>query len=200
MRFLPIKVQIAIAQAFLLASIVILAAIFGMVPNRRAAEMQGRARLCEALAVNTAILVNRNDIESLHAMLETVLARHPKMLSVAVQREGGKRIVEVGDHAANWNPIADEVSVDTQLSVPIRNGKTNASGCGTFYNTPSTVYLRLKAYVAFGDANIGMAIFDGPSGYFSPGSGTGNVGKVTVRRVQCVQGLSGYCAGLGNFA
>lgn len=124
MRFLPIKVQIAIAQAFLLASIVILAAIFGLVPNRRAAEMQGRAKLCEALAVNTAILVNRNDIESLHAMLETVVARHPRMLSVAVQREGGKRIVEVGDHAANWNPIADEVSVDTQLSVPIRNGDT----------------------------------------------------------------------------
>jgi PAS domain S-box-containing protein len=125
MRFLPIKAQIAIAQAFLLASIVILAAIFGLVPNRRAAEMQGRVKLCEALAVNTAILVNRNDIESLRAMLETVVARHSTMLSVAVQREGGKRIVEVGDHTANWNPVANEVSVDdTQLSVPIRNGDT----------------------------------------------------------------------------
>jgi len=122
MKFLPLKAQIAIAQAFLLASIVILAAIFGLVPNRRAAEMQGRAKLCEALAVNAAILVNRNDVESLRAMLETVVTRHPKMLSVAVQREGGKRIVEVGEHSANWNPVIDEVSVDTQLSVPIRNG------------------------------------------------------------------------------
>ena len=123
MRFLPIKAQIAIAQAFLLASIVILAAIFGLVPNRRAAEMQGRAKLCEALAVNTAILVNRNDVESLRAMLETVVARHPTMLSVAVQKESGGRIVEVGDHSDHWNPIADEVSVDTQLAVPIRNGE-----------------------------------------------------------------------------
>ncbi len=122
MRFLPIKAQIAIAQAFLLASIVILAAICGLIPNRRAAEMQGRAKLCEALAVNTAILVNREDIRSLEAMLQTVVARHPKMLSVAVHKTGGSRIVEVGDHSANWNPIADEVSIETQLSVPIRSG------------------------------------------------------------------------------
>ena len=122
MRFLPIKAQIAIAQAFLLASIVILAAIFGLVPNRRVAEMQGRAKLCEALAVNTAILVNRNDIDTLQAMLETVVARHPQMLSVAVHKSGGVRIVEVGQHTANWNPNPDDVSRDTQMPVPIRDG------------------------------------------------------------------------------
>lgn len=108
--------------AFLLASIVILAAICGLVPNRRAAEMQARAKLCEALAVNTAILVNRNDFDSLGAMLETVVSRHPQILSVAVQKAGGQRIVEIGEHSVNWNPTIDEVSVDTQMSVPIRSG------------------------------------------------------------------------------
>ncbi len=122
MRFLPIKAQIAIAQALLLASIVILAAIFGVIPNRRAADMQGRAKLCEALAVNTAILIHRNDTESLRAMLETVVERHPQMLSVAINKADKGRIIEVGDHSANWNPLADQVSVDRQLTVPIRNG------------------------------------------------------------------------------
>ncbi len=122
MRFLPIKAQIAIAQALLLASIVILAAIFGVIPNRRAADMQGRAKLCEALAVNTAILIHRNDTESLRAMLETVVERHPQMLSVAINKSDKGRIIEVGDHSANWNPLADQVSVDRQLTVPIRNG------------------------------------------------------------------------------
>lgn len=122
LKFLPIKAQIAIAQALLLASIVILAAIFGLVPNRRTADMQGRVKLCEALAVNTAVLIHRNDTESLRAMLDTVVTRHPQMLSAAVHKAGGGRIIEVGDHASNWNPLADQVSVDTQLTVPIRNG------------------------------------------------------------------------------
>ena len=161
MRFLPIKAQIAIAQAFLLASIVILAAICGLMPSRRAAEMQGRAKLCEALAVNSAILVNRDDIKSLDAMLQTVVARHPKMLSVAVRKFGGKRIVEIGDHSENWNPIADEVSIDTQLSVPIRSGNVKwgvfevryepltAKGLIGFLYDPTLHLVTFVALVAF---------------------------------------------------
>ncbi len=63
-------------------------------------------------------------MESLSAMLETVVARHAQMQSVAVRKIGGNRIVDVGDHSTYWNPMAGEVSVDAQMSVPIRSGET----------------------------------------------------------------------------
>ncbi len=80
--------------------------------------------------------------------------------------------------------------------VSVRNGKTNASGCGTFSNVPSNKYVRVKAYKAFGDANIGLAMFEGwtPS-YANPGQGAAQLGTGYVSLSQCTWGLYGYCAG-----
>ncbi|MBX7068306.1 MAG: hypothetical protein K1X38_02870 [Microthrixaceae bacterium] len=79
----------------------------------------------------------------------------------------------------------------------IRSGKTNSRGCATFTRTPTNANLRLLGSVAFGDSNIGMAVYQGTSGYYArPGNGTVATGTGTVRLVQCVPGLYGYCAGL----
>ncbi len=80
--------------------------------------------------------------------------------------------------------------------VSARNGKTNASGCGTFYSVPSNKYVTVKAYKAFGDANIGLAMFEGwAPRYANPGSGAANLGTGYVNLRQCTWGLYDYCAG-----
>ena len=79
----------------------------------------------------------------------------------------------------------------------IRSGRTNASGCGTFTNVPSNVYVTMQAYSVLGDGNIGLAIYSSNNGIWAtPGSGGVSLGTQSVRLVQCTRGLYGYCAGL----
>jgi hypothetical protein len=88
------------------------------------------------------------------------------------------------------------MSWDGAKWVSIRSGKTNANGCGTFYNVPSNRYLTMKGYQVFGDNNIGLAMFEGwPPRYASPGTGAPHLGTGYVGLAQCTWGLYGYCAG-----
>lgn len=58
----------------------------------------------------------------------------------------------------------------------LRSGKTNSSGCGTFYSTPSTVRLRVAAGLA-----AGGHYYTGWTPLMSlPGSGTVNLGTGVV--------------------
>lgn len=78
----------------------------------------------------------------------------------------------------------------------IRSGKTNKSGCATFSNTPSNVYLTMKGYTVLGNTNIGLALFEGwAPRYANPGAGGVGLGTGVVGLVQCVPGLYGSCAG-----
>ncbi len=80
--------------------------------------------------------------------------------------------------------------------VSIRNGRTNTNGCGTFYNVPTNQYITMKGYAAFGNGNIGMALWEGfAPRYANPGQGGVNLGTGRVNLVKCVPGLYGYCAG-----
>jgi hypothetical protein len=58
----------------------------------------------------------------------------------------------------------------------IRNGRTNASGCGTFSNTPTNVQLLVQASMTAGGSR-----FDGYTPYYSnTGTGGANLGTGTV--------------------
>ncbi len=71
----------------------------------------------------------------------------------------------------------------------VRNGKTGANGCATFYNTPSNVYLRVQARNVIGNYQIGQAVYSGWSPFrTNTGSGLANVGTGRVYR-SCTPGL-----------
>ena len=61
-----------------------------------------------------------------------------------------------------------------------RSGNTNASGCATFYNTPTNVRLAVRAYM-----NTQYQTWDGWSQYSSnTGSGGANLGRGLVYRTR----------------
>jgi hypothetical protein len=81
--------------------------------------------------------------------------------------------------------------------VSIRNGKTNASGCGTFTSVPSASFTSIQAYKVYGDSNIGLAIYSSSiNNYATKGTGGVNLGTKYVNLVQCTYGLYDYCAGM----
>ena len=73
-------------------------------------------------------------------------------------------------------------SVGARL-VKLRDGRTDSNGCGTFYNTPSNMNLRMRA-VQVDQTLTGQAVYEGWTGRFAlPGNGGVVLGIGYVSRI-----------------
>ena len=122
MNWLTTRMRISIGLACLTLSVLLLSMLIGILPDREKAVLEGRRALCEAIAVNSSIMVSQQDLDRLQAVLTMIAQRNPDILSAAIRREDGKLLVEVGEHAAQWKPLDDKHSIETQVQVPIHAG------------------------------------------------------------------------------
>lgn len=67
--------------------------------------------------------------------------------------------------------------------VPYRDGKTNASGCGTFSNTASNVHLQVQAHTVLNSGTTRTVWSGFTPSFANPGAGTAHVGTGVVRPV-----------------
>jgi len=124
MNFLSTKSRMAIGQVSLMVSILMMASLFGLMPDRIAAVRDGRAALAEAIAANSSILITQKDADRLEGILGLVVDRNEDLLSAALRTEAGHRIVTLGDHEEHWRDDDAEFSTNTQVTVFIWEGDT----------------------------------------------------------------------------
>jgi PAS domain S-box-containing protein len=122
MNWISTRMRISIGLACLTLSVLLLSMLLGVLPDREKAVLEGRRTLCEAIAVNSSLMVSQQDVARLQAVLKVTVQRNPDILSAALRRSDGELLVEVGDHRGQWKQLDDEHSVDTQVQVPIRAG------------------------------------------------------------------------------
>ncbi len=122
MRIVTAKSRITFGLACMLSSVLCAAIMLGLVPDRRAAILAGRAAICETLAVSSSDYVSRGEMRRLEFLLESVVKRSEDILSAGVRLNDGRLIAEVGDHAAKWQPTSKDRSTADQVFVPIRSG------------------------------------------------------------------------------
>jgi PAS domain S-box-containing protein len=123
MRGLTTRTYLATGLAFLVASIVLAAAFFGLMPDRAGALREGRAALTELAAANATALATRGELAQAEAMLRFIVERNDAVRSAALRRADGTIVAVAGDHATHWQPLAGERSTDTQMQVPILAGR-----------------------------------------------------------------------------
>ena len=117
------RTRIAFGLVSLLVSIMLLAMLMGIIPDRYHAILEGRKTLCETIAVNGSVLVTQHDLDRLQAVLQMTVERNQDIASAAVRKTDGTILVDVGDHHAHWTLAPGEKSTDTQIQVPIRAGQ-----------------------------------------------------------------------------
>jgi PAS domain S-box-containing protein len=120
MNRISARTRIVVGQIALLVSALMLAIALGLVPNTRNSVVQGRAALCEAIAVNASILATRNDPTGLQAALQGVVNRNPDIISAALRTSDGSLIASVGEHQTNWHNAKGAEAADSLVFVPIR--------------------------------------------------------------------------------
>ena len=113
--------------AFGLASLTVMLAIvahsLGIMPNDYTAELDARATVAEALAVQMADAASRNDERTLANTLDAVVERNAAVLSAALRGADGAVLVERGDHARHWVRPRGGKSTPTHVNVPLHGAE-----------------------------------------------------------------------------
>jgi PAS domain S-box-containing protein len=120
MRFWNTKTHVSFGLAALVVSILLVAAVLGLIPDRVGALRDGRIALAESIAASTMTLLAVDQAGQIEDMLGLMVKRNPAMLSGGLRRTDGTLVMSVGDHAELWTLPDSELSTDSQLKVPIR--------------------------------------------------------------------------------
>ena len=112
------RIRIVLGLSGMLISLLLLAAMIGLVPDQHGAIRDGHARLAEAIAVNTSIFITNSDIRRMKSTLQVVVERNDEILSAAVRRTDGVIIARIGDHREQWQTL-DKDKSSSRVTVPI---------------------------------------------------------------------------------
>src|SRR6187399_1802038 len=114
--------RIALALVGVVTAAVMAAYSLGMFPDAEKERLEARRSLCENVAVQCCLAVQRGDQAMMQSLLGALTTRNPHILSAALRRVGGKLQVAAGEHEAIWNSSQSPIPI-SKATVPIRNGK-----------------------------------------------------------------------------
>ena len=125
MKFSSPVFRFSFSLVLLTTSILLVSDMLGLVADRRAADLEARKAISEALAVQLSVAVT--DKYRSTVVLETlnsVKARNRQIRSVALRTTAGDIIAFAGDHSSQWKLSSDGKSTLTDVQVPIlRDGQ-----------------------------------------------------------------------------
>ncbi|MDD9908470.1 MAG: EAL domain-containing protein [Ahrensia sp.] len=122
----------------------------GLLPDGHRTELESRAKVAEALAVQLAGAINRRDAVTVEETLKSVVERNDDVLSVAFRREDGSILISQGDHEGHWIQPVGSDSTPTHVSVPLV-GPQGPQG---------------RIEISFGPPSSGARLFDIPVSFF----------------------------------
>jgi diguanylate cyclase (GGDEF)-like protein/putative nucleotidyltransferase with HDIG domain/PAS domain S-box-containing protein len=121
-RFFSPALRTSAGLASLSIALLFVAAALGLLPDRDGAILAGRKALCEALAIDCSVAVQRRDGAAIEPALRAVVERNADIVSAAVRRADGTLLVEIGNHKSGWTDVPAHHSTPTHVHVPISQG------------------------------------------------------------------------------
>lgn len=119
MKRLPTIIRLVLGLVSLTASCLLFSQTIGLFPDSRGLITQGRAKLCESLAIQSSLLASQGDLDVMETSLRAIASRNSEIESLAVRRASGDLLLEIGNHSKFWTPAAVGNSNDSQMFVPI---------------------------------------------------------------------------------
>lgn len=117
-RVSPI-VRLSLGLTSLVVTLLLILDFAGLVPNHLRMLSEVRNRNSEALAIQTAALLQTGDAMALGRTFEEVRTRDPDILSLAVRKKDGQIYVAVGEHARYWIPPVEGRSMLDHVQIPV---------------------------------------------------------------------------------
>ena len=111
--------RVSFALIMAIVSIILLSDLFGIIPDRSTAVIDGRKKIAETLAIQYSMAARRNDYDAIESSMKILVERNDEVLSAALRDANGAFVAVVGDHADYWDVAVGEKSTPTQIQVPI---------------------------------------------------------------------------------
>jgi PAS domain S-box-containing protein len=105
-----------------MTSLVLVAIYLNIVPDRAGAVRSGRATIAEVVAATGSTMLSPGELPRLQALLAFVVERNHDIVSAGVRTSSNQLVVQVGQHAQRWTPLADDKSTESQILVPLWSG------------------------------------------------------------------------------
>jgi diguanylate cyclase (GGDEF)-like protein len=113
-------IQMTMALVALCSTLVILGSLFlGTMPDRGAQERALRKAVGEALAVQLAEMLRRDDPRQIENSLTAIVERTEGLRSVGVRRADGQLVINTPAHAQAWRLDEDDRSRPEQITVAL---------------------------------------------------------------------------------
>jgi PAS domain S-box-containing protein len=111
--------RVSVGLASITLSILFAAQVLGLVPDPNPAILDGRRALCEAIAIQCSLAVQRNDLAAVEVTTAAILERQPDILSAGIRSTDGKLLMRLGDHDEHWGDFQGPGSTDSRMRVPV---------------------------------------------------------------------------------
>ncbi len=111
--------RISLGFALVVISILIVSDMLGMIPDPDKAEMQGRQKLAETLAIQYSLAASSNNYDVITSSMKILVERNDDVMSAGLRNNRGDLLATAGDHANLWEPVANDKSTRMQMQVPI---------------------------------------------------------------------------------
>ncbi len=115
--------RMSFGLALLTISVVLGADFIGLIPNRSEAVLEGRKQLCESLAIQAAVCLERNDLAAVQATMQLEADRNGHILSASLHTVEGRILARAGGGRDGPPANSRTESVPTGVLVPIFMGE-----------------------------------------------------------------------------
>lgn len=123
MNFMSPAVRVSLSLVLLTVSILLAADLLGIMPDNSKAQMDGRKKFIETLAVQTSKAAEKSDLETISVLISNAVNRNEDIHSAALRTANKKIQASAGDHNKYWQLVDGEKSTPRQIRVPIYDGK-----------------------------------------------------------------------------
>ncbi len=97
--------------------------VFGVLRDDVALAQRVRKGITEDLAIQLAVLIQKEDKDSIQRTIEAISSRDGEISSVGIRRNSGDVYIESTGHERLWVPLKDGKSTITHVAVPVYAGK-----------------------------------------------------------------------------
>jgi diguanylate cyclase (GGDEF)-like protein/PAS domain S-box-containing protein len=96
---------------------------FGVLRDDVELAQRVRKGITEDLAIQLAVLIQREDKDSIQRTIDAISSREGEIISVGIRRNSGDVYLQTADHDRHWVPLKDGKSTITHVAVPVYAGK-----------------------------------------------------------------------------
>ena len=111
--------RVSLGFALVVISIILVSDMLGMIPDPGKAQLEGRQKLAETLAVQYSIAATRNNYDVITSSMKMLVDRNEDVVSAGLRNTYGELLAVAGDHRNLWEEIEDGSSTRLQMQVPI---------------------------------------------------------------------------------